>query len=147
MPGRKVLLLSHNIVSCNQLKQAKAIFFLLCFLIGNSGIAVSAHWCGGKLTHISFLIEHDDCACGKKEAEMNSGCCKDKVATLKAEDDLNTSSSLIIKAPTFKDIVVTVPHIEIVAASLLNYSTPDFYRPPPGKPKLPSYLLNRAFLI
>lgn len=129
------------------MKAARAIFFLLCFLIGNSGIAVSAHWCGGKLTHISLLVEHDDCSCGKRVAEMKPDCCKDKVATLKAEDDMNTSVMMVFKAHTFKDIAAAYPGTEVVSAALFHYSAPEFYRPPPDKPSPPVYLMNRVFLI
>jgi hypothetical protein len=136
-----------DVLHCITMKAVKAIFFLLCFLIGNSGMVVSAHWCGGKLTHISFLVEHDDCSCGKKVAEMKPDCCKDKVTTLKAEDDLNTTSAMIFKASVFKEIIIAASHVEIIAASFFHYSAPEFYRPPPDTPRHPVYLLNRVFLI
>lgn len=110
-------------------------------------MAVSAHWCGGKLTDIDFLVEHADCPCGKKKGAMKPGCCKDKIATLKANDDLNAAKTLVFKASIIKGSPVSYWTIEVVTVSAVDRVTLSLYRPPPDNPKLPSYLRHGAFLI
>lgn len=77
---------------------------------------------------------------------MKSDCCKNKLATLKAKDDLSADTQ-VIQNPTLKEVVVVYPHATAEAIPLLYSTTRKLYRPPPDKPKLPYYLLNRVILI
>jgi hypothetical protein len=69
------------------MKRITAIFFLLTFLMANTGMAVTVHYCGGKLSSINFFpLDGHYCKCGKKA--MKKDCCKDKTTFLKMKDDL-----------------------------------------------------------
>lgn len=69
------------------MKKITAIFFLPLFLIANLGVAVSVHWCGGKLDSIDFFSDgKHKCKCGEKAMKLD--CCKDKTVQLRASDEL-----------------------------------------------------------
>ena len=128
------------------MKKVSAIFLLLLFLIANSGVAVSAHWCGGKLASIDFFADGEHkCKCGKKAMKPN--CCKDKTVLLKANDELAKTTHFAFKIVIQKFLFAFPTLIEIVPAVQNQYLIADVYHPPQFKPKTPIYLLDRVFLI
>lgn len=128
------------------MKKVTTIFLLFVFLIANSGVAVSAHWCGGKLASIEIFADGEHkCKCGKKAMKPN--CCKDKTVQLKANDELAKTSHFAFKIATPKFLFAFPTLIEIVPAAQNQYFVSDFYHPPQFKPKASIYLLDRVFLI
>ncbi len=128
------------------MKKVTAIFLLLLFLIANSGVAVSLHWCGGKLASIDFFADGEHhCKCGKKPMKPN--CCKDKTVHLKASDELAKTNHFAFKIATPKFVFALPTQIVVLHSAQHLYAAPDFYHPPPFKPKAPIYLLDRVFLI
>ena len=128
------------------MKKVTALLMLFLFLITNSGMAVTIHWCGDRLASINFFsADKHHCPCSRKA--MKHGCCKDKTTTFKANDELanSTSCELHITAPGFGFALVS--QIEALNLPAFKYSDSDFYHPPPFKPDVPIYLLNGAFLI
>jgi hypothetical protein len=127
-------------------KKVIAIFLLLLFLIANSGVTVSAHWCGGKLATIDFFADGEhNCTCGKQS--MKPSCCKDKTFHLQANDELAKTSYFNFKIASPKFLFACTAPIEIATATQHQYLVSDFYHPPEFKPKTPIYLLDRIFLI
>ena len=128
------------------MKKITAILLLFIFLITNSGMAIAVHFCGKKLASIDFFSsDKHNCPCSKKA--MKPGCCKDKTITLKAINDLTKVNQLALKVNTPKLVLATINQIEILTAPHFQYSSSEFYHPPPNKSKLPIHLLNRVFLI
>ncbi|MES2395090.1 MAG: hypothetical protein V4549_03770 [Bacteroidota bacterium] len=128
------------------MRKATAIFLLLLFLIANSGVAISAHWCGGKLSSIDFFADREHkCKCGKKAMKPN--CCKDKTLQLKANDELSKTNHFAFKISITKFLFPLARQIELVPPTQLQYVASNFYHPPPFNPKAPIYLLDRSFLI
>ncbi len=127
------------------MKKFKAILLLFLFVITNSGMAISIHWCGGKLSSVDFFsCSKNKCACGKKA--MKPGCCKDKKVQFKVKDDLVKSNTVVFKvSPPM--LAISAQQFTIVPKVCFQYSAIDFYHPPPFKPKAPIYLLDRVFLI
>ena len=69
------------------MKKVTAIFLLFLFLIANSGMVVSVHYCGGSLASIDFFSgEKHNCPCGEKP--MKDNCCEDYATILKASDEV-----------------------------------------------------------
>ncbi len=127
------------------MKKVITIFLLLLFLIPNSGIAVSIHWCGGKLASFDLFAggEHK-CKCGKMDMKPN--CCKNKTTLLKANNEMSKNTHFAFKiSPKFFFILLT--QINIVPTAQLECIVSDYYHPPLFKPKTPIYLLDRVFLI
>ena len=128
------------------MKKFSGIFLLLLFLFSNSGIAVSVHWCGGKLASINFFLDGEhSCKCGKKPMKQN--CCKDKTIHLKASNELSKPNHFAFKISTLKSVFeLPIQIVELHSAQQL-YVTTDFYPRNPYKSKVPIYLLDRNFLI
>lgn len=128
------------------MKKITAILLLSFFLIANSGVAVSAHWCGGKLASINLYAngEHK-CKCGKKAMKPN--CCKDKTVQLKANDELVKTTFINFKIPIQKFLLACTSLNEVIPSSHYQFAVVSFYHPPLFKPKVPIFLLDGVFLI
>jgi hypothetical protein len=128
------------------MKRITAIFFLLTFLTANTGMAVSVHYCGGKLSSINFFsLDNHPCKCGKKA--MKKDCCKDKTTFLKMKDDLGKLNLTSFKITQLKLSIALTKPIEFVPTAQTQLVGSLFYHPPPFKPKSPIYLLDRVLLI
>lgn len=128
---------------------------MLLFLISNSGVAVSAHWCGGKLASINlFTNGKQKCKCCKKtkkpkccQKTKKRNCCKNEIVHLKANDELAKTNPFAFKVSDPTQIFPLQQHIEILPIIKSQYSFSAFYHPPQFKPKIPIYLLNEVLLI
>ena len=128
------------------MKKAFILSFLSIFLFINSGIAVTAHWCGNKLSSIDFFYtDKAPCKCGKKA--MKAKCCKDKTAILKANEELARSTTLEcnIEALTRPSSLFNGTNLQLPYLSKANTKLERediFY-----KPKIPIYLMDGVLLI
>lgn len=156
LPGDKndalYLIMSHTFfgrkeVSCICLKKIKVILFLLSFLLANSGMVVSAHWCAGKLTAISFFSARGLCACAQKSEAMKPGCCKDQQAVFQADNDLDVHGMEEYKESSSGPVPTLAPGFEITHYPILISCPAAFSLWPAGCPKQPRYLQNRVFRI
>ena len=128
------------------MKKTASFFFLLSFLIVNSGIVISVHWCGGKLASIDFFSpEGHNCKCGKKA--MKSNCCKDKILHFKANKEIRKSNPVSYKFISFPGVFALRGYPELFSFSSLTIFKTDFYHPPLFKPKVPIYVLDGVFII
>ncbi len=128
------------------MKKLFAIFLLLMFLLSNSGIAVTVHYCGGKFAFIDFIPDSNHkCKCGMKT--MKPGCCKEKTAVFKVNNEMVKTIHYALKLTTPEKIFNQLNQIEIVSRESFYYCVSDYYHPPPFKPKVPVYLLNRVIII
>lgn len=129
------------------MKKAAAILLLALFLITNSGMSVTMHWCGGRLADVSlFSTEKHNCPCGKKK--MKPGCCKDRAVTLKANNELAKTNSLTVKIPTPKiEFSFTTVQRDINAAAQFQLAVVETYHPPPCYHTCAIYVRHRSFLI
>ena len=63
------------------------------YLLSTAGIAVSLHFCMGKLEAMEFYKSNGNCSCEKKK-EVPAKCCTDQFKFFKVKDDhKNTGSS------------------------------------------------------
>ena len=128
------------------MKKITALLLLFLFLITNSGMTVSAHWCGGKLASIHFFSDDGHrCPCGKRA--MKPGCCKDKTVTLKAIKDPAKVNQFAFKIAIPKLEVASPVFTEISLSAQFEHSVSDFYHPPPLISKSPLFLLDRVIRI
>ena len=77
------------------------VFVVLIFLVGNIGLTVSSHYCGGHLSDVSFYFAAT-CGCG--DSQMDSDCCQTKSDFVQLDEDftvvthdLNLDSELIFE--------------------------------------------------
>ncbi len=130
------------------MKKILSIVLLFLFLITNSGMAVSVHWCCGELASVRIISSSEHpCDCG--DEEMDSDCCKDKTTTLDAnkENDVAKTTHFELKISTLNPVIAQENYVDIVPSANLQYIASNFYHPPPFKHRVPIYLLDRVFRI
>ncbi len=128
------------------MKRLSATILILIILITQSGLSIAMHRCGGKITNIELFTSHKHhCPCGKKS--MKPGCCKDKITTLKIQNDLLKLHKYSLNDPISKHILsLTFPVEALINIQFESYLA-DFYHPPPPKLKVRIHQLNQNFLI
>lgn len=132
------------------LKMKKAILFLVVFLylVPAVGITVSAHYCSGELSDISFgAADKALCPCGSGIAKKS--CCEDVIFSLKLDGQqqkANTGSwqlqDVAIIPPAHNPFVETF--VPLFAEEPQRIHT---IGSPPGRFKTPLYIQNESFLI
>lgn len=126
------------------MKRAVVAILAILYLTASSGVAISAHWCMGRVagTSITLLGDDDHHACKRcgMEKKGKGGCCHDEHKIVKAAEDqtltaktilqLSSPIALPVKAFTLsappqqagKDLVVVAPaHGPPLAQSLPIY--------------------------
>lgn len=130
------------------MKKIGIVFLLFFYLIPVIGVTVSAHFCGGKLSSISFIsTDKHDCPCGSKAMKKN--CCEDINTYIKLKNiqqkslqiSINDFKSLVKNHFTFKSDIISIRDIFV---SDILFST---FHPPNKKAGDPLFLLNRVFRI
>jgi hypothetical protein len=124
-------------------KVAVAILALL-YLTASSGIAMTIHYCMGKVSSVDLYSNSERCGkCGMKKA---NGCCEDKFKIIKLDDTHKLiSRGINIFAPS---AIVNNPkhffnsdlHYTAFHSVLNNHS-------PPESPGLSLCILNSVFRI
>lgn len=128
------------------MKKITAIILLFLFLLANTGIAVTVHYCGGRLSSFNFFsFVKSPCKCGKKS--MKKDCCKNKVSLCKMKENVAKTNLLTLKTFLQNHFIKVTNLNEIALGSLSNLAEFDFYPPPQFKKKSPINLFNRVFLI
>ena len=124
----------------------KAILLLCIFLITNSGMAVTLHWCGGKLTSIEVCtLSSHHCPCGKKA--MKADCCKEVTSTFQIKGDLEKTTQFLFQTNQSSQPVEIPALMVFIPALNVEKKVSDVYHPPPFKPKAPLFILDRVILI
>lgn len=83
----------------------------MLLLLSTTGLAISKHYCGGKLISTSFFVEADSCC-------DSDDCCKNETKVFQLDEDFSVSAAL--------ELPETV-HIDLLAVSLviLNLSSDE----------------------
>lgn len=119
------------------MKRFTAFILVFLFLITNSGMSVTLHWCCGKITAVNMILPNKKpCQCDRKV--MNDGCCKDKTTLLKSSTDLSNLSQ-----PDFISSLSTFSFDFCFKQELVffkSYSNFNHFFLPRYKPKIPIYL-------
>ena len=111
------------------MKKTSIIIASIFYLLLSVGVKVNAHYCGEVLSSISFFDFKTKSCCGVKEVE--SKCCKDKVAFLKIADSHTENSTLSFVAPEFSELILPSPlsyfyYVSILEEALIiNFIIPD----------------------
>ena len=115
--------------------------------MANSQMALSFHWCGGKLSSLDLnSIEKSMCGCGKKAMKPN--CCKDSSFLLKASDEFSKASfNSVLKQSIVIIAFLSSFYKQIAPSRVLSQQHADFNIPPPLIPKEPLFISAWSFLI
>lgn len=129
-------------------KKIFSFFFLILFLVSNTGIPFALHFC-----EMMNEVSTDSCdMCSSSQHHENSGliisshnfaCCETKLAAEPIQDNyLSVKSTLNFYSA---DFLIMEPVIIITAGSYKFTEIPDTF--PPGSEAHDLFLLNSTFLI
>ncbi len=122
------------------MRQFATLIFVLIYLVGSSGTQVQWHYCGSKISSVSFnKSESASCGCSKKsKKKTKKNCCKDSKVKYKTDNHKQSGFSFetIAMPPALQvnHVVVPLCHSVIIAS---------YVKPPPGG--LPSYIVSGNF--
>lgn len=130
------------------MKRITVILLMFLYLLPAIGVTVSAHYCGGKVTSVSFnpFDTKHKCPCGSKK--MKKDCCKDETKTFKLKNEQQKAHQFtlkVFKVFTFQPVLVDNFTFSYQQPLILNdYSTTDH---PPDNIKHPLYIRHCVFRI
>ncbi|WP_410221769.1 HYC_CC_PP family protein [Pedobacter sp.] len=129
----------------------RKIAFSLCvfYIVSVLGLALSMHFCGGKLASVDLFTNETACGICKNEPvnKADNKCCKNTQVDLKIKD--SHQMTVAVKLPEVFSVDVALP-FPIIANDVI-FDQPAlihfFNKAPPEPPKLGLYVLNRVFRI
>ena len=86
------------------MRKIVAIILLSLYIVSATGVAVRAHYSGGKLKSIDLVLNSKESKCG------NKNCCFDKLAFYKVDDSENSTTDITF-SPSFDKIFYQVSYI------------------------------------
>lgn len=122
-----------------------ATYLLILYTAFTTGLAIDVHYCGGKVSSVSFEKISSEDACGKCK-KSNSHCCHNETKFFKVQDAHN--SSVVKDVPACPEIVLTSDNFSHNIFSncntgALSYTNHD----PPLKSPPDIFLRNCVFRI
>lgn len=142
----------HYILSVNLLylccvRQIAVIFLLFIHLLFSIGVAISTHYCAGKITSVklSLLAEHK-CPCGKKP--MKKDCCKEEAKTFKIKNEQQKAYQFTLKIfQAFTSQPLFSNDCKSYNPQPLTLNRYLCFGHPPDNTKSPLYIQHRVFRI
>jgi hypothetical protein len=108
----------------------------MLLLLSTSGLAISKHYCGGKLVATSVFIEADSCC-------DSDDCCKNETEVFQLDEDFSVSTAIELPESIQIDLLVVslvLLKFSIEENSLLN----EFlFTDSPPPPKINTSLAKR----
>lgn len=126
------------------MKKITIAILAVIYLVVSSGIAVSIHYCMGKVSSIDLV--HNDEKCGKCGMEKNTGCCKNEFKIVKLSDSHKLLSN---EVRIFSPVTVLDNFNSIFENNLYSSAVTSEYNnhSPPGSPGVPLTILHCVFRI
>jgi hypothetical protein len=128
------------------MKRHIAIFLAFFYLLFSTGLVVNTHFCGDKLSGISFFQAGKGCCCGKEMKKKS--CCKDEISNLKISDTHQSSENLRISP--LKIIFLSVPtytYNSLLINKIEKKEVISFTDSSPPPNNIPIFLRDCVFLI
>ncbi|MBC7615805.1 MAG: hypothetical protein H7202_07035 [Pedobacter sp.] len=129
------------------LKQKLAISLCAFYVISVIGVALSLHFCGGKLASISALNAKEVCKYCKSEpiAQKDDNCCKNTKIDVKVKDNHQIESA--VKLPKIFSIDAFIPR---AAHTIFKKLLPNLFnkvenRNPPKITGVALHVMNCVF--
>lgn len=129
------------------IKQKLALGLCTFYLVSVIGIALSMHFCGGKLASVAVYSSKASCKFCKSEAgeKKDNGCCKNTKVEVKVKD--NHQSTTSFKLPQLFDSVclfnpLTNFTLKKVETTFLNKTE---NKAPPGPRSIALHIFNCVF--
>lgn len=123
------------------LKKVSHIIVALLLLVSTIGMAVSTHYCGGKLVSVSFFKKAETCC-------NMAGCCKNENHFYKVKDDFSSSAVTTVPLQAELDILgEQLWSAELFLASEKEDENPIIYNSPPPSTVLEFLAQEQLYLL
>ena len=136
------------------MKTVFTISMALLFLLGNIGMSISTHYCGGKISEQSLWFGQLDLSCGMEtesengcdnaEVLVKSKCCSDGHQSFKISDEFKLQKKSNQLEPTLAFVLLTFIVDDASFDSKANFQILN-YKPPRPDTDIP--VLIQSFLI
>lgn len=130
-------------------KQKIAIGLALFYVLSVMGVALSVHFCGGKLAEIAVFAKETSCKyCKDTPAEKKTdNCCKDTLVTAKVDHSHQMSSSLTLPQLFTVDLILPYPIFKQTQWIAEQASNSILNKVPPLDQRVGLVLLHQSFRI
>ncbi|RZK43956.1 MAG: hypothetical protein EOO90_01470 [Pedobacter sp.] len=129
------------------MKQKLAISLCTFYLVSVIGVALSLHFCGGKLASVSVLSAKASCKYCKTEpiTQKEDNCCKNTEIGVKVKDNHHSESSVKLPKLFSVDLIVYAGTITIFKQVLPHFSSELGNKAPPRVRGIALHIINCVF--
>jgi hypothetical protein len=128
-----------------KLQQKIAFGLCLFYIVSVVGIAVSMHFCGGKLSSVQFTEAAKCSACkGEKKIEKHN-CCKNTEVQAKVDDSHEAGIKVKVPDSSSIDLFLRPMLAEFLKSILPKWFGPAANKAPPLSSVVSLYLYNCVF--
>lgn len=111
-----------------------ATYLLILYTAFTTGLAIDVHYCGGKVSSVSFEKQSEKDACGKCK-KANSHCCHNEVRFLKVNDAHSVVAVKDVPACpetllTFNNLLFNISSLNGVGSVTYSEYSPPLKSPP-----------------
>ncbi|WP_113651440.1 HYC_CC_PP family protein [Pedobacter namyangjuensis] len=132
-----------------KLKQKFAIGLCAFYVLSVVGIALSMHFCGGKLASVALYSNKLACKYCKTEPveKKDDDCCKNKQVDVKVKDSHKAETGF--KLPKLFEVETTLPHriANFIEPVITFFSNKLSNKAPPNTSSISKQVLNCVFRI
>ena len=132
-----------------KLKQKIALGLCLFYVLSVTGMALSMHFCSGKLADVAFFQNETSCKiCNDIPLEKKAdNCCEDTEVTAKVDHSHQIAGGITLPSLFLVDHILPYPVFNFTQHVVENHTNDFFNRPPPGQPKVDILVLHQTFRI
>jgi len=129
------------------LKQKLAISLCTFYLISVIGVALSLHFCGGKLASVAVYSSKAACKYCKAEPvdKKDDGCCKNTKVDVKVKDSHQAESSFKLPKLFGVDAILHPRVSQLFKEILPHLFNQSGYKDPPKATNVAIHIINCVF--
>jgi hypothetical protein len=134
------------LISEMKMKQKIAMGLCVFYLVSMIGLAMSMHFCAGKLSSVRF-IETAKCKACTKDSKIAKGhnCCKTTAVDLKIKDSHQAGTKVKLPGNFGLQLFLGLPLIDVFKAMLPELLRPAENKAPPLSSIISLHLFNCVF--
>ena len=130
-----------------KLKQKIAISLCAFYLVSVIGVALSLHFCGGKLASVALYANETSCKYCKEipQAKKDDTCCKNTKVDVKVKDNHQAEASF--KLPKLFSFTLFLPNRinEFLSPLFPSFVSKTINKSPPKGSRVAIHVLNCVF--
>ena len=130
-----------------KLKQKLALSLCAIYVVSVIGIALSMHFCGGKLASVSLYANKTSCKYCKTEAanKKDDGCCKNTKVDVKVKDSHQAEASVKLPKVFSLDSYLPTHIVEFLKPFFPKYLGGSENKAPPRTSGISLQILHCVF--